>query len=273
VFRNRWVTAFSIVAMLGFVGLWVADFVEETIIFRPVRLRQDYVYRFKGLTFTEHFIDAPNDGRLNLLWFTADSTSKRSEKGVIVYCHGNADNLVRWGALAHDFVPLGYDIVFWDYRTYGKSTGKLNEANLLADAEAVYRFALQHYPEAGITLYGRSLGTGVAAHLAAAHKPVRLILETPYYNLIDMAERYLPFMPNSYQYKYTLRTDLFLPKAACPVHIFHGTADEVVPYDSGLRLRPLLADTNRFITIPGGKHKDLNTFAQYHAELKRILAP
>lgn len=259
--------------MVGLVGFSVADFLEETIIFRPVRLRQDYAYQFRGLAFSEHFIDAPDGGRLNALWFTADSNGKPSARGVVVYCHGNADNLVRWGALAHDFVPLGYDIILWDYRTYGKSTGKLNEANLLADAELVYGFALQHYPESVVTLYGRSLGTGIAAHLATVHQPVRLVLETPYYSLIDMAERYIPFMPSGYRYKYNLRTDQYLPKVSCPVHIFHGTADEVVPYASGLRLKPLLADSNRFITIHGGRHKDLNTFAQYHTELKKILLP
>lgn len=270
---NQWLTGFSLSAFITFIGFLTADTIEETIIFRPIKLPANYTFHFKHLKFTEHFIDTHDGGHINVLWFTADSTGKKSEVGAILYSHGNADNLVRWGALAHDFVPLGFDFIVWDYRTFGKSTGKLNQVSLLQDAQSVYYFAQSHYPEKLITVYGRSLGTGISAHLAKNNHPKQLILETPYSSLHYMAQHYIPVMPRQYNYKYTLPTEEYLQSVTCPVYIFHGTADEVVPYESGLRLKPLLKDSTHFITIEGGKHKNLNTFPLYYQKLNEILTP
>lgn len=112
----------------------------------------------------------------------------------MLYFHGNADNLQHWGAYGKTFLRLGYDFMVWDYRGYGKSTGKPTAENMLADADLAYRFASRIIPGRSnhFIIYGRSPGTGLAAYVASRHAAKRLILETPYYSPADVAATYLP---------------------------------------------------------------------------------
>lgn len=81
-----------------------------------------------------------------------------------------------------------------DYRGYGKSQGRIgSEAHLLADADAAYQQLHTEYAEARTVLLGYSLGTGVAAWLAAHHHPRLLILQAPYYSLRDVAHTHYPW--------------------------------------------------------------------------------
>ena len=68
-----------------------------------------------------------------------------------------------------------------------------------------------------------------------------------------------------------MRTDLWIADVPCPVYLFHGTEDDVVPYNSSERLLKLIRTQSRLITIPGGGHNNLSDFPLYHEELERIL--
>ena len=112
-----------------------------------------------------------------------------------MYFHGNAGDLSRWGQIVSYYVDLQYDVFIMDYRTYGKSTGKLSEQALYDDAKVCYDYLKEKFDPSRITLYGRSLGTGIATQLASFNKAQRLILETPYYSLVDVAKERFPFLP------------------------------------------------------------------------------
>lgn len=155
---------------------------QEKLLFLPTNLEQDYVYEFNP-DFEEIFLEPEHQVLINAIHFKAENP-----KGVILYFHGNAGDLSRWGKITEKFVDLQYDIFVIDYRTYGKSKGKLSEEALYNDAQFCYDYLLKQYSENEITLYGRSLGTGIASYLAAKNKPSRLILETPYYSILDVAK-------------------------------------------------------------------------------------
>ena len=241
---------------------------QEHIIFYPESLPPDFRYSFP-YPFEE--VTLPVDGAtMNALLFKAEN-----KKGVILYFHGNAGNLEGWGEIAPEFTRRGYDIFIPDYRGFGKSTGKLkNEDMLHRDAERAYIYLKERYPENQIILYGRSVGTGIAVHLAKSVKPRLLILETPFFSLLDTAKYHHPYMPNKLLkliLKYPLRTDLWISHVSCPVYLFHGTKDEIVPYSSSERLFPLINAEKRFVTIPGGGHNNLSDFKVYHEQLDLIL--
>ncbi|HKR07011.1 MAG TPA: alpha/beta hydrolase, partial [Bacteroidia bacterium] len=202
---------------------------------------------------------------INCLLFKANNS-----KGIILYFHGNAGSLRSWGSVAADFIPLQYDICIADYPGYGKSMGKLSEAHLFTDAQAVYDEMKKRYNEPGVIIYGRSIGTGIAAHLASENNPRKLILESPYFSMKDFSHRLYPFLP-SFLLRYSFRTDLFLKEIKCPVFIFHGKKDEVVSYESSLRLKKLFKEKDRLFTIEEGHHNDLIQFPMYHLPLKEIL--
>lgn len=98
------------------------------------------------------------------------------------------------------------------------------------------------------------------------------MLETPYYNIADVARRRVPLIPYDRLLRYTFRTDLWIREVKCPIYIFHGTNDWVVPYESGALLKPFIKDTTHFITIPDGRHNNLRKFPQYHEALQRFLS-
>jgi len=260
-------------AILGMILYLNKKHVEEFFLLQRVPLHQEYRYSFGGgPPFTEHFLQLPDGGRINLLWFTAPERGSTDPRKVIVYYHGNSDNLARWGVHAKTFAKYGYDLIIYDFRGYGKSTGRRSEATLLQDADSIYAFAKRRYAEKNILVYGRSLGTGLAAHVAAAHAPAQLILETPYNNLVRVARYHIPLLPEAWPYAYTLRTDEVLGRVRCPITILHGTNDAVVPYASAAALKPLLtAGRDTFITLAGAGHRNLNTYEVYHSALARIL--
>jgi pimeloyl-ACP methyl ester carboxylesterase len=244
-------------------------FLQEKILFLPVVLDKNHRYQFysqwiKG--FEEHFLESQEGGNLNLIWFKV-----AQPKGVVLYCHGNAGNIQRWANIVDDLMKYGYDVILWDYRQYGKSTGKLSEKNMLSDAQLVYEFAKQRFPENQVIVYGRSLGTGVATYLAALNTPQYLILETPYFSMPDVAGFHFPYIPYRLLLKYNFPSYQWIKDVRCPISIFHGTYDRTVPYLSGKKLAPLLKENDEFITIEGGDHNDLNTFLLYDEKIAQIL--
>ncbi|WP_430966433.1 alpha/beta hydrolase [Spongiimicrobium sp. 2-473A-2-J] len=241
-------------------------FIQEKLIFLPTRLPADYGYTFRS-DFEELFLPTEDGARLNALHF-----KQPGSQGVILYFHGNAGDLSRWGTVAPLFMEKGYDVLVMDYRTYGKSTGKLSEAALHKDAQRFYDYLLQRYNENQIVLYGRSLGSGVAARLASGNQPAQLILETPYYSLMDVAQERFPFLPMKWLLKYKLPSHSYVQEVTCPITIFHGTDDRVVPYGSGQRLfEAIPGPQKRMYTIEGGGHNNLIDFRPYHDGIDTVL--
>ena len=196
----------------------------------------------------------------------------KASKGAILYFHGNAGDLSRWGIITEYFVNLGYDVFIMDYRTYGKSTGVLSEQALYNDAQLCYKALSEMFNENQITIYGRSLGTAIATKIAATNNPKQLILETPYYSIVDVAKLRFPFIPVSYVMKYELPTHKFIKNVSCPIYMFHGTDDYIVPYSSGEKLFKASRKKNAtFITIKNAGHNNIIDFDLYHQQIKVIL--
>ncbi|MFK7832804.1 MAG: alpha/beta hydrolase [Winogradskyella sp.] len=232
-------------------------FFQEKLLFLPSTLEQNYQYEFNH-NFEELFLETEENTTINTLHFKVENP-----KGVILYFHGNAGDLSRWGTIAESFLDMKYDVLIMDYRTYGKSTGKLSEEGFYRDAQFCYDFLLNHYSENQITLYGRSLGTGIAAYVASKNNPKQLILETPYYSILDVAKGRFPILPVKQLLKYHFPTYQFLPKSNCPITIIHGTEDRIVPYESAEKLLELKLENLEFVTVEGGGHNDLILFEDY----------
>jgi len=241
-------------------------FFQEKLIFLPTTLSQDFEYSF-STPFEELFITTEDDARLNALHFKTENP-----KGVILYFHGNAGNLDRWGEITSEFTKLQYDVLVMDYRTYGKSTGKLSEKALYDDAQLFYNHLLKTYKEEEIIIYGRSLGTGIASHIASQNKPLKLILETPYFNLLEIAQKRFSFLPIKLLLKYEFPSNEFINVVTCPIAIFHGTNDNVIPFESGKKLfESIIQNEKEFFLIENGEHNNLSNFEAFHNGIQKTL--
>ncbi len=264
-FKKMFYIFISIVFLYIFVCVLVYIF-QERLIFFPTYLDKNYQFRFKNCE--EIYIKNNNENdKLHALLFR--NKQKKSEK-VVLYFHGNGGSLDSWGNVATDFTNQGYDILIVDYRTYGKSRGKISQKNLFDDAKSCFEFLKNEYKENNITIFGRSIGTGIATYLASETKPERLILETPYYNFQSLIAHHVPFLPVFLILRYPFSSHQYIKKVNCPIYIFHGTEDKTIPYQFGKQLANSIPKEN-FITIAQGTHNDLSTFPMYQQKLKEIL--
>lgn len=240
-------------------------FFQEKLLFLPTKLEQDYNFQFSH-SFEELFLKTDKEAVINAIHFKVENPL-----GVILYFHGNAGDLSRWGQISEYFVSMNYDVLIMDYRTYGKSTGKLSEDAFYKDAQFCYDYLLKQYAEDKITLYGRSLGTGIASYVASKNKPKQLILETPYHSILDVAKSRFPIFPVKHLLKYKFPTYTFLPHTSCPISIIHGTDDNIVPYNSAQKLFDLQLKNLDFTTVESGSHNNLIEFEDYNKVINKIL--
>jgi fermentation-respiration switch protein FrsA (DUF1100 family) len=198
---------------------------------------------------------ATEDGeRLHAWWIPAAGRPV----GHVLFCHGNGGNIgdrVLHAALLHH---AGLDVLLFDYRGYGRSTGRASEEGTYRDARAA-RATLLARPEVdpGHVLYvGESLGGAVAVALAHEAAPAGLVLVSTFTSVRDMARRHYPFVPaaavpDAYP---SLR---LIRELRAPLLVLHGDRDELVPLMYGQELYDAAPEPKTMHVLAGVGHNDL----------------
>ncbi len=240
-------------------------FQQERLLFFPTKLAPDYRFRF-AQRFEERWLPTADGTRLHGLLFPADSA-----RGLVFYLHGNGGALDSWGEVAATYTRLGYSVFLLDYRGYGKSGSRISsQTQLLSDVDTAYQQLTAEFPERQTVLLGYSLGTGVAAWLAARHYPRLLILQAPYASMRATARQHYPWVPG-FVVRYPMATDEVLPHVTAPIVIFHGDQDEVISPRSTAQLKQALKPGDEFISLPGAGHNGMTDNPDYQRALRRIL--
>jgi len=260
----RWIKV--IVLLYSIIGI-ALFYVQDMILFHPEKLEKGHVFNF-NMPFKEVNLPFNETDTMNMIqFFPADSV----RKGVVLYFHGNKQNIERYAKFATAFTAKGYEVWMEDYPGYGKSTGNRNEAKLYRQALEIQKMAQSKFGKDSIILYGKSFGTGIAAYVASQTHCKRLILETPYYSIPDVFAAYAFIYPTQRMIQYKIPTYEYLQNVNCPVTIFHGTNDWVIPYRHASKLKSVLKPTDEFITIEDGTHHNLATFDLYKRKLDSLL--
>ncbi len=240
-------------------------FQQDKLIFQGMRAPVGYRYNFTQL-YTEYLIPTADGDTVNAVLFKVVKS-----KGVIFYLHGNGGSIESWQQVTTHYNDLGYDVFMPDYPGYGKSTGHIKSQRQLFNA---VKMAYQHVktlrPENQIVILGYSIGTGPAAWLASQNHPRQLILLAPYYSLADEAKTLYPILP-SFILKYPLETFEYLQHTSAPIIIFHGDADELIPYSSSVRLQQYFKPGDKLITLKGQGHNGIDDNVDYREVLKGVL--
>lgn len=183
--------------------------------------------------------------------------------------HGNGELIDHLTEYARWYQQRGFAVLVPEYRGYGRSGGSPSEKAIVADARAFHErlLARPEIDKQRIVLHGRSLGSAVAAQLAAHHPPAAVVLESPFISINAMAARY--FVP-SFLVRHSFRTDLVLPKLGRPVLILHSTDDEIVPYSHGKRLHELTPGS-KLVDLSGSHNAALSEQRQYWASIETLL--
>ncbi len=110
----------------------------------------------------------------------------------------------------------------------------------------------------------------MASFLASQRQCKQLILETPYYSIDALAKHYFPFYPVMPMTRYSFPIYKYLKDVKTNTTIFHGTADEVIPYKQAKQLTAENKNV-QLITISGGKHNNLSRFPLFQQKLDSLL--
>ncbi len=259
------VRLFMVLFALYVLGCSYMYFFQESFLFHPEKLSANHTYVFDE-TFEEIPLKSLDGTILSSVLFKADSS-----KGVVFYLHGNSGNIQTIEDMVKDFTDLNYDLFVFDYRNFGKSGGDLeSEKQLFQDAQLAYDTLLTRYDQSQIIVMGYSMGTGLAAELCSHNQPKQLLLLAPYFSMIDMMQTSYPIVP-TFLLNYPLETDKYIQKCTMPIIIFHGTNDEVIPYNSSVRLKKLVKKTDRMITLKGQIHRGVLKNKRFLQELERLL--
>ncbi|MGB5377162.1 alpha/beta hydrolase [Muriicola sp.] len=252
-------TAYFLISLLLYI-------LQDYLLFKPEKLPADFQFYYEHQETEEYNVETRDGAVINGLRFKA-----KDPKGIVFYLKGNSKSIKGWGKFAVDFTRHGYDVLMVDYRGFGKSTGRRTQKAVKRDMQVVYDKIKQKVDEKYIILYGRSLGSGFATKLASMNNPRMLILDAPYYSLKKVAKKYIPFMPLSLLLKFPMPTYKWLKYVNCPIHIIHGTDDNLIPYKTSVKLSKIKPVQTTLYTVIGGGHKNLNTFESYHKMLSDII--
>lgn len=240
-------------------------FIQDYFFFHPEKLPKNFRYKYP-FPFEEVDFEMEDGGHVNGIHFKVPNS-----KGVVYYFKGNSRSVKGWGKFARDFLGKGYDFFVVDYRGFGKSRGRRTEAILYNDSQHVYKWLTQRYDEEKIIIYGRSMGSGIAARIASWNNPRMLILDSPYYSFFHQINRYGFLLPIRLILRYQIRTDRFLKKVQCPIFLIHGTRDRLIPFQFSKMLGDIAPKRTKLFGIVGGGHNDLPNFPEYHQILYDIL--
>ncbi|MET0462640.1 MAG: alpha/beta fold hydrolase [Chitinophagaceae bacterium] len=261
---NKWFKIFVAVYISCGLGLY---FFQEKFLFHPEPLDAEYKFHFDQ-PFTEVYLPVDNDRNLSIIQFTVPDSVR---KGIVLYFHGNKTNIERYADNAKLFTKNHHEVWMIDYPGFGKTTGERTERVLYSDALLMYNMAASRINPDSIILYGKSMGTGIAAQLASVRESKRLILETPYYSIDALAARFAFMYPVTWMMNFHLPTFKYIEKVDEPITIFHGTDDNTIPYRHAKRLMKIAPRGTELITIENGGHNDLPKSSLFQQKLDSLL--
>ena len=155
----------------------------------------------------------------------------------LVYFHGNAGSLENRIHKLNDFQDMNINFLIVAWRGFSGNNGKPSEEGLYLDGISAINWLIERgVPEKNLVLYGESLGTGVATHLAQNKNYAGIILETPFTSMIDAAKKFYPYIPINFLLKDKFENYKKIKNINTPILVMHGEIDQIVPFSMGKKI-------------------------------------
>ena len=270
--RNKFMVgaALALPAVLGLAYLTVSPRFAKTWLYHkkifkseennPCRL--DLLDEFEHATDkTQHFFPAADGRRLHGWLFR----NKRSSD-VVLYCIGRTSCITNCLENVSMLLDAGYSVFIFEYRGFGASEGHPKKhpsiESICEDGVTAFDYVVRSlgYRAIDVTVYGESLGTGVATHITTKRNMRALILQSGFASLRRIGEHMMPFLkayPRWLYPKVHMDTEDTLHNAHPPLLILHGQKDEVIPYEHAEILFKAAAGNNekRLVALPNSMHR------------------
>lgn len=191
---------------------------------------------------------------------------EKSDAGLLLYFGGNADDATLFSSYVKEL--KGYDIVSFNYRGYGDSSGKPSEQALFEDALRIYDIYAKGRK---VVLAGRSLGSGVATYVVSKRESVGLVLITPYDSIVSMGQQKYPYFPIAWLLKHSFETVRYIQAVRVPIAIIEVENDLTIPRFHLEKLLATLPKPPYHITLSNTTHGDVLKHPNFTYELQTLL--
>ena len=235
---------------------------QEKLLFKPdpfsrfgQSMRAMRGARGRGRRVREWIYRAP-DG-VSIQGFLSVPDGASAEEGCVVYLGGIREES-SW-ALEHAQAFGGKSFVCMNYRGYGLSEGRPEQAKILEDCANALRMLVEqgHAKEGSFYLVGRSLGSGVAGYLCSKVAARKACLVTPYDSVLSVAKRKYWFLPVGLIFRHPFDAMPWAKGNRADMLMLLSERDETVPHEHSQRLFGAWGGTKRQMTIPGTDHSSI----------------
>jgi fermentation-respiration switch protein FrsA (DUF1100 family) len=235
----------------------------------PDRLGGDWNPR--GLGVQDVWITADDGTRLHGWWIPSDTA-----KFTFLAFHGNAGNVADRATVYEFLKDMPANVLALEYRGYGRSEGRPSERGVYRDSGAAYAYLVNTKGKNPKTIvsFGQSLGTAVAAHLAAHHEVAGVVLEAPFLSASRVARKFFWFLPGtSLLVRSQFDTQERLKEINAPILIVHCKQDPVLPFQFGQEVYNEARPPKDFLEIKGQCHEEASVVApdNYRMALRGFL--
>ena len=209
------------------------------------------------------------DGSRLAGWIT-QGTAKPAP--AVIYFGGNAEEVSH--TLADPRWPREWSIVAINYRGYGKSEGKPGERELANDALAIYDAvaAREGIDPKRLVVFGRSLGSAIATHVAVERPASGVILVSPYDSLSAVGRHHYPFLPVSVLLKHRFDAETDARRCRMPMLTIVASSDSIIPAERSQALYDAWAGPKSWEVVPRSDHNSLGATSEFWNAVAKVLA-
>ena len=233
-FRKNLLQLILIIFFLYFFVLVFLYFYQRNLLYLP----NENNYSGDKISVDIQKVKIPTSDNIELLGWYHEKNLK--DHKTLVYFHGNAGSLENRIHKLNHFKNMNINFLIIAWRGFSGNNGKPTEEGLYIDGKSAIDWLIKKgVDEKNLILYGESLGTGVATHLAQNKNYAGVILETPFTSMIDTAKKFYPYIPVSLLLKDKFENYKKIKNINSPILVMHGEADQIVPFFMGKKIYEL----------------------------------
>lgn len=201
-------------------------------------------------------------------------------EATFLYFGGNGFLMVKSRPLIKAYSTIPVNLVLFDYRGYGLSSGEPSVAGVESDARAMFSYAdsLSEALSQPLYIHGHSMGSFLSSYIADREDVAGYILESPISEVSGWTKRLVPLLLRPF-IRFDIDSDIAsqnnlerVSSIQKPLLIIGGTDDNITPFEMAEELYEESASADKtLISIDGGTHNDLPYFDKYANALQNFI--
>ena len=230
-FRNNLLQIILVIFFIYFLILVFLYFYQRNLLYHP----NENNYSEDKISVDIEKVRIKTSDNIELLGWYHEKNLKDFK--TLIFFHGNAGSLENRIHKLNHFRDMNINFLIIAWRGFSGNKGNPSEQGLYEDGKSAIDWLIKKgVSEKNLILYGESLGTGVATHLAQNKNFAGVILETPFTSMIDAAKKFYPYIPVKLLLKDKFENYKKIKNINLPILIMHGEVDQLVPFSMGKKI-------------------------------------